>query len=63
MLKRERQLGGGRGRGGGGVGVGVGVGRRVIPATVRAGTDSLLIQKETCDSTTTMINGTYVWMR
>lgn len=28
-----------------------------IPATVRAGTDSLLIQNETCDSTTIMMRG------
>lgn len=34
-----------------------------IPATVRAGTDSLLIQNETWDKTTTMIRGIYVWMR
>jgi len=29
----------------------------LVPATVRAGTDSLLIQKDTCDSTTTMMSG------
>lgn len=35
---------------------------RHLPKTVRAGTDSLLIQKDTCERMTVMMQGMYVWI-